>query len=265
MTLHYVDTPQNVYRDPLENHNPLSQQQQQPHSQYFPPRGFTSAPANIAFNTNPISLPADVDFDISPLTSPWLGANQQSMTPRHKRAASLSGDESTERPERKRLSPAIRPTNPKKPTRGYKSTTCTPALRVTRSRKGSMAGDTPSPVDLSMPPPAPPANQALSNTSLPSSIPNYNPHLTPVTPASIMNLGKIGLNSRLAPVANDLDMTKAEPKAKGSTRPRAITDAGVRIRPKKMATSPNLKAILPGKLLFFFIPPNRPKARYPSL
>jgi hypothetical protein len=257
MILHYVDAPHDPFRNSMENTTtPLPQQQQQ-QSQYFNPRGFTSAPANIAFNSNSHSIPlsSDIDFDISPLTSPWLGANQQPMASRHpsnKRNASPSGDESPEKPGRKRQSPAIRPTNPKKAIRGFKSTTSTPLLRTTRSRRGStngdMIGDTPSPVDLSMPPPAPPANQGIPSAS-PS--PSLNPHLTPVTPASIMNLGKFGLNRRLAP-ASDSSVVKPEQKNKPPARPRAVTDAAVRGKSiKKSAApnpSPNLKAILPGTL-----------------
>ncbi|KAJ7512723.1 hypothetical protein B0H11DRAFT_5313 [Mycena galericulata] len=204
MTLNYTDT----YNQP----------------QYpTPPRGSTSAPAHIAFRTTQ----PDLDFDISPLTSPWLGAHQQPVRPQQpsaptrpgtKRAASSSEDEGGERPSRKKQSPAIRATVPipKKSSRS-KSANSTPLLRSTRSRKGSISvpGDTPSPVDLSMPPPAPPADHTFVHSS-----PAPGPQLTPVTPASIMNLGRLGITSSL-----------------GGGKP-----------PKKspVSASPGLKAILPG-------------------
>ncbi|KAJ6627830.1 hypothetical protein B0H10DRAFT_1992097 [Mycena sp. CBHHK59/15] len=169
-------------------------------SQYSAPRGSASAPAYIAFS----SAAQDVDFDISPLTSPWLGAHQQptrahprtAARPSAKRAASSSGDETGERPSRKKQSPAIRATVliTKKSSRS-KSANSTPMLHSTRARKGSVSvpGDTPSPVDLSMPPPAPPPDKTLVHSS-----PGLDPQLTPVTPASIMNLGRLGITSSLA-------------------------------------------------------------------
>ncbi|KAJ7108505.1 hypothetical protein C8R44DRAFT_802881 [Mycena epipterygia] len=193
----------------------------QPH--YTAPRGSTSAPAHIAFRT---TTQPDLDFDISPLTSPWLGAHQQPVRPQQpaaparlstKRAASSSDDEGGERPSHKKQSPAIRATVPipKKSSRS-KSANSTPLLRSTRSRKGSISapGDTPSPVDLSMPPPAPPADNNFVRSS-----PTVGPQLTPVTPASIMNLGRLGIASSL-----------------GGVKPSKKSPAGA---------SPGLKAILP--------------------
>jgi hypothetical protein len=209
---------------------------QHQHQQY-PPRGSTSAPAHIAFRTT--STQPDLDFDISPLTSPWLGAHQQPVRQQQqsaapsaatrtssKRNASSSEDEATgERPSRKKHSPAIRATVPipKKTSSRSKSANSTPLLRSTRSRKDSIGvpGDTPSPVDLSMPPPAPPADSSSSNntTSVNSHVsPGLRPQLTPVTPASIMNLGRLGITSSLA---------KPQKKSPASA-------------------SPGLKAILPG-------------------
>ncbi|KAJ7634846.1 hypothetical protein FB45DRAFT_790253 [Roridomyces roridus] len=195
-----------------------------PQQQYpTAPRGSTSAPAHIAFRTQQ----PDLDFDISPLTSPWLGAHQQPVRPQqasgsarsgNKRGASSSGDESAERPSRKKQSPAIRATVPipKKSNRS-KSANSTPLLRSTRSRKDSISapGDTPSPVDLSMPPPAPPGDNSSVQTS-----PQVNPQLTPVTPASIMNLERLGITSNLG----------------GGKMPKK----------SPVSASPGLKAILPG-------------------
>lgn len=270
MILQYMDSPQGTYQNRgLDNMTSLHQQHSLD-SQYVP-RGSTSAPAHIAFRTSPFNhlpSPTDLDFDISPLTSPWLGAHQQTMPPRqssHKRTASPSGDESIT-PSRKRQSPAIRPTNPtiiaKRATRCSKSTNSTPLLRSTRPHRkdstGDGVGDTPSPVDLTMPPPAPPSNQFSSSASsssasldkraTPSSL---NAHLTPVTPASIMNLGRLGINSSLAPPARDSNPSRVDTKGKGITRPKLNTEAPVRGKPPKKSPagallSPSLKAILPG-------------------
>lgn len=265
MTLHYMDTPQEQYRDnSMENLSPST-----PHAintHYMPPRGSTSAPAHIAFNTSPsLSLPspAELDFDISPLTSPWLGAHQQSVPSRqnaNKRTASPSGEETSMRPSRKKLSPAIRPHNPtsntKKIVRGSRSTNSTPLLRSSRSRRGSIvgdgAGDTPSPVDLSMPPPAPPSNQVPSSTpssSAPLMSPNFDHHLMPVTPASIMNLGRLGINTSLAPLPSQ--PSKTDQKAKSPSRHRSSIESAARGKPARKGPggsllSPSLKAILPG-------------------
>jgi hypothetical protein len=255
MILHYMDAPRDTYpTHATANVSPLLQQPA--NSRYHPPHGSTSAPAHMAFRTSPslsVPLSADLDFDISPLTSPWLGAHQQTK----KRTASSSGDEGS---ARKRLSPVTRPTNPtsatKKPIRASKSTTSTPLLRSTRSRKGSTAGDgagdTPSPVDLTMPPPAPPATQflptapPLSMDSIPRS-PGVIDHLTPVTPASIMNLGRLGINSSLAPPSRE----QTSAVGKGTARLKANADSTGRSKASKKATpgnlvSPSLKAILPG-------------------
>jgi hypothetical protein len=263
MTLHYMDTPHEQYREnTMENLTPST-----PHainSHYMPPRGSTSAPAHIAFNTSPslpFPSPAELDFDISPLTSPWLGAHQQTVSARqnaNKRTASPSVDETSMRPSRKKLSPAIRPHNPtsntKKVVRGTRSTNSTPLLRSSRSRRDSMvgdgAGDTPSPVDLSMPPPAPPSNQTLSSNSSSSAVltsPNSEHRLMPVTPASIMNLGRLGINTNL-PASQPSTMDQ---KAKGPTRSRSSVESAARSKPARKGPSgsmlsPNLKAILPG-------------------
>ncbi|KAJ7100230.1 hypothetical protein B0H15DRAFT_944570 [Mycena belliarum] len=192
------------------------------------PRGSTSAPAHIAFRTT--STQPDLDFDISPLTSPWLGAHQQSVRPPQpstssarsstKRTASSSEDEAGERPSRKKQSPAIRATVPipKKSNRS-KSANSTPLMRSTRARKGSISApaDTPSPVDLSMPPPAPPPD----HTFVQAPPPPGGTQMTAATPASIMNLGRLGITSSLS--------------------------SGGRPPKKSPATvSPGLKAILPG-------------------
>ncbi|CAK5262110.1 unnamed protein product, partial [Mycena citricolor] len=139
-----------------------------------------------------------------------------------RRATSSSDDEgagkSSDRPSRKKQSPAIRATIPipKKGSRS-KSASSTPLLRSTRTRKESisMPGDTPSPVDLSMPPPAPPDSiafvQQQASTSTQSS-PALRPQLTPVTPASIMNLGRLGVASNLGGKSKKSPVTASSPK-----------------------------------------------------
>ncbi|TFK63962.1 hypothetical protein BDN72DRAFT_889718 [Pluteus cervinus] len=220
-----------------------------------PPRGSTSAPEAIAFRPSPsFQPPSPDDFDISPITSPWLGADHQQSythTPSSlstassnsatanagsKRNASMSGDEGGS--ARKKQSPAIRPTNPmansgttKRTYKGSRSTNSTPLMRSTRSRKGSIAGevvgDTPSPVDLSMPPPAPPNTApAASSTSSMGSMPLASPNIdaqqpgqpVPATPASIMNLGRLGISSGLAPPAKQVPL---QPAADGRVRTSA--------------------------------------------
>ncbi|KAK7044687.1 BHLH domain-containing protein [Favolaschia claudopus] len=217
------------------------------HQQQYAPRGSTSAPAHIAFRQT--STQPDLDFDISPLTSPWLGAHQQPVRQQphsntnpssstragsKRGAASSSDDDTTERPSRKKQSPAIRATVPipkKTPsTRGTKSANSTPLMRSTRSRKDSISvpGDTPSPVDLSMPPPAPPLDSANTTptpfTHASVASPGVRPHLTPVTPASIMNLGRLGITSALGGSGGAAAKAKKSPATQ----------------------SPGLKAILPG-------------------
>ncbi|KAF9494984.1 hypothetical protein BDN71DRAFT_910865 [Pleurotus eryngii] len=252
MSLQYMnmDIPQDQsqYRaQMLENHGMASQSntplingsRSQPQ---YSPRGTASAPAHVAFRSSPEYLPspAELDFDISPLTSPWLGAHQQSsIVDPHVASGSTSqkrtaSPNSVDHPARKKQSPAIRPTNPGVPNTkknqnasrgGSKSVNSTPLLRSTRTRKGSTAGDlvgdTPSPVDLSMPPPA--STVSSSNNVPPSTI--TSAQLTPVTPASIMKLGRLGVDSSLAPKPS---ATKIQKKSSSAVQ-----------------ASPGLKAILP--------------------
>ncbi|KAG5733259.1 hypothetical protein E4T56_gene20859 [Termitomyces sp. T112] len=252
-----------------------------------PPRGSTSAPEHIAFR-NKLPSPTDLDFDISPLTSPWLSA-QQHLQPAgvnpyptsNKRCASSSGDEGNSMPSRKRQSPAIRATNAsipgngsgvnqRKSTRATRSTNSTPLIRSARSQKGNIAGeflageihgDSPSPVDLSMPPPAPPvpvssasssgSSDPVSERLDPSS--QFNSHLMPVTPASIMKLGRLGINSGMAPPPRQTVPLKVDAKGKAAASTSASAPV-IASKPKVTAAkntrkgslvSPSLKAILP--------------------
>lgn len=124
-------------------------------------------------------------------------------------------------------------------------------------------GDTPSPVDLSMPPPAAPQPQAPMNymptvgsaehTPAPTPMP-AQPHVLPATPGSIMNLGRLGTESSLTPPISELDGQQAgsnKGKTKAGSRPRsATTSAGTKAAPGASGVvliSPGLKPIRPGK------------------
>jgi len=67
--------------------------------------------------------------------------------------------------------------------------------------------------------------------------------LTPVTPASIMNLGRLGINSSLAPPS----MEHNSATGKSSVRTKGATDTTARGKASKKGSlvSPSLKAILP--------------------
>ncbi|KAF5368891.1 hypothetical protein D9758_003109 [Tetrapyrgos nigripes] len=274
------------------------------HDYYLSNRGTSSAPAHLAFG-NPVTgfanssnsnnafshqlstpvtpLPAELDFDVSPLTSPWLGAEmggssgrvqpyhrhhaqqqqftQQPFSQGQKRSASPTmADSSTSAggdsmPSRKRQmsisqSPLVGPSSASKrggPRKGSRSTTSTPLMKGVNPSAGSnrrvdvmnnqammnsspmfsavfgtpgsghlgavsnsgyfgsssgmnggnannnagnVVGDSPSPVDLSMPPPAAPSTPSVDNSSTNTSQtgPQMGPPLMPVTPASIMNM-----------------------------------------------------------------------------
>ncbi|KAH7886849.1 hypothetical protein F5I97DRAFT_2059395 [Phlebopus sp. FC_14] len=208
----YTNSQQDIYNSHgLENVHLPSPQEPAGSSQFLRHPGSASAPANIVFHTSPsfaLPSPSDLDIDISPLTSPWLEASQQQpMHPRpNKRTTSPNEEESGTRTSKKRSMPAT--TAAKKPARNVKSATSTPLLRssTSRTRRNStaMETDSPSPVDLSMPPPAPPgANSspgvAPRNTLAATSTEDV--HITPVTPASIMNLGRLGISSSLTPTS----------------------------------------------------------------
>ncbi|KAI0052087.1 hypothetical protein FA95DRAFT_1580201 [Auriscalpium vulgare] len=107
-----------------------------------------------------------------------------------------------------------------------------------------------------MPPPAPPASQSDFNAAASShgasgsftpgnsSLSNDTPaiqSMTPVTPASIMNLGRLGINSSLAPPAREQPPIKGDGKGKGVSRRESTAK-------KSSGTSlisPSLKPILP--------------------
>jgi hypothetical protein len=219
--------------------------------------GSSSAPANIVFqHTSPsISLPSPpaLDIDISPLTSPWLEA-YHTQRPSNKRTASPSAEDAA-RAVRKRGPPSVPSSIPtgKQSIRHAKSATNTPLLRSTRSRRNStiLETDSPSPVDLSMPPPAPPGpRQSPPNSATPNAQEAASPML-PVTPASIMNLGRLGISSSLTPAA--APKAPRADKGKEPAKAKIAPDSSAPSKgPKKGSMpliSPAPKPILPGKLL----------------
>ncbi|KZT04499.1 uncharacterized protein LAESUDRAFT_744299 [Laetiporus sulphureus 93-53] len=244
-----------------------------------------SAPAHIAFQASPpLSLPssAELDFsDISPLTSPWLGAythpasqavpsrpsSSNTGTGSKRRNASSSGDESAlSKPSRKRqssvrISPransgagcSTNASQKKAALRGTRSANSTPLFPALARpiapgvNMGDIPGDSPSPIELPpMPPPAqlPPSVSAQANA--PPSV-----SIMPVTPASIMNLGRLSVSSGLVPPQGAQDSTGSK-KKEGSSRgksgaagePHKATKAGEKPGSVPLV-SPVLKPILP--------------------
>ena len=82
-----------------------------------------------------------------------------------------------------------------------------------------MVDDTPSPVDLSMPPPAPPGEGASGQQGQAS--PTSPAAIAPVTPAAIMGLGRLGLSSGLAPLDGSVDGAGSSVGAKRKSPPKA--------------------------------------------
>lgn len=259
-----------------------------------------SAPANIVFQNiqspYPLPSPAELDFDeMSPLTSPWLGAyntnqpttnaNTRSMPSSSagtkRRTASPSSDElpsTTGRPSRKRQAAHNRiPQNVpslqgKKPNlRGTKSANSTPLFPATSNQGGSsgrrggpspldIPGDTPSPVDLSMPPPATPQplapmnflHEGLSSENASAPTPMPQEHITPVTPASIMNIGRSSHNISAPSTQSAQSQRRSQDRqSKPPRRPRSATVTSVPppsgTKTAASLVSPGLKPILPGE------------------
>ncbi|KAI0090395.1 hypothetical protein BDY19DRAFT_939991 [Irpex rosettiformis] len=312
---------------PFMQNNSLQNQLPNPHSQHGTiPSAPHSAPANIVFpnirghlgggsgsNMNspygPLPSPADLEFDeMSPLTSPWLGAynatpssntpvpssnqnQQQGLTDqsvlqpdmstgmkRRTRTASPGSDEasgSRGRSTRKRQAGVPRlpqphpPPSSRKATNalrgGTKSANSTPVfpsthgpIPLTANRpntrrsatviNGDIPGDSPSPVDLSMPPPAAPAT--AQQAQLEFLLTNNNPSPTgetpmesndqpilPVTPSSIMNLGRLGTQSSLTP--------PIQKPSKKPARQRSATVNSNAASERTPLISPALKPIRP--------------------
>ncbi|KAH9933066.1 uncharacterized protein B0H18DRAFT_985396 [Fomitopsis serialis] len=227
----------------------LSTMAQQPHS---------SRPMSPPLSMPSGSSGADHDFnDISPLTSPWLGPfnNAQAM-----QGSSGRGETSVPRPSRKRQS-SIRAAARPGPNAQQKRT----SMRGSRHGPGhvdmnELPGDSPSPIELPpMPPPAHPpqppssfdremtsATTSASAMGVPSNGAASAPAMTPVTPASIMNLGRLGINS-------DQGATKKKDgsgRARASSKSANFAEPGRTTRSADKSTSvplvsPSLKPIRP--------------------
>jgi hypothetical protein len=233
------------------------------------PNDTRTAPADLVFDTTQsITLPSgELDFDLSPL-SPWMEAYKIDTSQHHrrnKRSASPHGEEQA-KVARQRPSPTPRvpptPNSTKRGPRSTKSASSTPLLRSSRAggRKNSTSsyipGDSPSPVDLIMPPPGPPASQPelnASTTQVNVPIVNSPPTkargrpqqpMTPVTPASIMNLGGLGMNSGLAPPTHAV---KIDGKGKSTARGKDSSSSVPTAKKGNGVSGSSLKPILPGK------------------
>jgi hypothetical protein len=288
--LHAQSSPNADYISPITlgyvddtSHYRANSQSQLPPDMHLPPHHMPashdarSAPANIVFDTTPpmpLPSPGDLDFDLSPL-SPWMDAyrpdhSQQSR--RSKRTASPPEDEQA-KVARQRPSPTSRvpstPNSTKRARRGTKSASSTPLLRSSRagghknSTSVDIPGDTPSPVDLLMPPPGPPVSQLEINASsssvnmpaaksLSASATGNNHNIIPVTPASIMNLGGLGMNSGLSPPTHAV---KSDGRGKSVGRGKDASHSVPTTKKGNGVTlvSPSLKPILPG-IWYFTIP-----------
>ena len=197
-----------------------------------------SAPANIAFQISPMA--ADTDFDVSPLTSPWLGAyTQQPPAPvvSNKRSASPSDEDSSNKPSSKRRSSTASVVTRRRAT---KSASSTPIIITS-----NLAGAGSSSLHFSTPPPAnssPPPNDIFNGEPKKLDPPGAEGTISPVTPASIMNLGRLGVNSSLVPPKT----RTGEKKNKVATTPKTKPVADPKVAKKSSVVSPNLKPILPG-------------------
>ncbi|KAK0203816.1 hypothetical protein DFS33DRAFT_1488079 [Desarmillaria ectypa] len=154
----------------------------QTHQTNAAPRGYSWAPRHIVFQNSPFRpYPGDLelDDDISLLISPWLGAKQN------------RGDNFLSQPSRKKKSSDIRLYNEgpsllrRMPDyRGSHSTSSTPLLRSARLRSDDMT--------CRCAPAAPPSKVNLMENMPTANIPSTP--FAPVTPASIMNLGRFQLD-----------------------------------------------------------------------
>ncbi|KAI6019795.1 hypothetical protein F5J12DRAFT_813222 [Pisolithus orientalis] len=244
----YTNSHQDLYNSQAMDSIPLPSPQEPAGTSYYMRHpGSASAPANIAFHMSPpfpLPSPSDLDIDVSPLTSPWLAASQQQpVRSAAKRAASPSAEDHPQT-SRKRLTPAS--TAAKKTPRNAKSATSTPLLRSVKGRRNSTIAenDSPSPVDLSMPPPAPPGTNSSpplpTNADIATVPSQEDTRITPVTPASIMNLGRLGVSSSLAPTSQ---ASRGEP-AKSKLPAETASAKGSR-RLTLPLISPGPKPILP--------------------
>lgn len=251
----YPNPPQDVYSshslDPVSLPSPHDASVSPQYLRDTRHPGSSSAPANIVFQHTsppmPLPSPPDIDIDISPLTSPWLEAYHNQRPP-NKRTISPCAED-VARAVRKRGPSTTSPApTVKQSTRYAKSATNTPLLRSTKSRRNStiMETDSPSPVDLSMPPPAPPGLRQSPNSAAPSTHEATSP-MTPVTPASIMNLGRLGISSSLTTAA--VPTSQKADGVKDPARARKTPDSSAPTKGSKKGAlpfiNPGPKPILP--------------------
>ena len=89
--------------------------------------------------------------------------------------------------------------------------------------------------------------------------PRPNLQITPVTPASIMNLGRLGLSSGLTPIPQDQAAGgKKDMKGKGAAVPKSSGESPATRKSTKKSGSlpmpnPGLKPIRPGKDLSYWL------------
>lgn len=270
-----------------------------------------SAPAHLAFASHPLG---DMELELSPITSPWLGASpyqpqsdqnhfqtqeqlqtQQtkqassvgfgtnrgqkrnskrgasdsgedgttSSTPIHGRKRQVAGRSSGSNTNPYALGEGTAKRGNAGSARGTVSAGSTPAVLGRGGRKSNSVAafegiaDTPSPVDLSMPPPAPPTPKSNANAH-PIASSTTSSTLSPVTPSSIMNLGRLGLGSGLSPPLSAVSeqqqsqqSTSTTPQSGGKTNgAKGKGKASTRRASTSNCTSPSasstLKPLLPG-------------------
>ncbi|KZT69960.1 hypothetical protein DAEQUDRAFT_725944 [Daedalea quercina L-15889] len=250
--------------------------------------------------------------DISPISSPWIGPFSNSQTIHgqsgstaglKRRGASSSGDEDTSRPKpmRKRQSSvrALRQgtgSHQKHAAmRGSRSANSTPlfsglarpGINMDVSDMNELPGDSPSPIELPpMPPPANPSHPpstlereftststAPSAMGMPSGAAPPVSAMTPVTPASIMNLGRLGINSSFAPPSAAQEPAAPKKKeggsrARGPSKSATLAESGRSTRSADKAASvplisPSLKPIRPAGNSAVVHPSPSPSATQP--
>ncbi|TFY56475.1 hypothetical protein EVJ58_g7621 [Rhodofomes roseus] len=144
-----------------------------------------------------------------------------------------------------------------------------PGMSLDVSDMNDLPGDSPSPIELPpMPPPAHPPQPTsplereftsvnASVMSVPSNAAASNPAMTPVTPASIMNLGRLGINSGFGPPGGAQEQGTSKRKdstgrTKASSKSSAFAEPARATRSADKAASvplisPSLKPIRPGQ------------------
>ncbi|KAH8828863.1 hypothetical protein DL96DRAFT_1595819 [Flagelloscypha sp. PMI_526] len=208
-------------------HQPLPPQHRPAPPPHFHPR---SAPADIAFGGHP----SDMDFDVVSADKP-IGLDPITTM--------LQASSSDEMPAKKKHSPAVRPTTSTSTrSRASRSTNSTPLMHGRRASLIGVPGDTPSPVDLSMPPPA--SNGTPHRTE---QTPEHNAHehsILPVTPASIMNMSRPRIDTQSSS-SNSAQDEAAKGRSPAKSRPSARTSARKASNASATAGSSQLKNILP--------------------